>query len=247
MRVLLLSSLYCVGMSKSLQHSDAHVLNFEFGADPTAASLAKQGSAYEGYQEGYLFDCIGILNALPIEPQVSRVFVEASTLSLASAEGPSAICESLSITNIFGFADPCRQFEFSVISSRSSSCCWEDVLRNLEITAELQVTGGHTLPAVSLKASSSYFNVLPNANYLRITISPAWWSHATSFTIIGLYYSGQLVDTTLLPAIVNVVNVNHAPSEAGRLWMSAKAGDSAGVISAIKDGCSTEESDDKVT
>ena len=57
---------------------------------------------------------------------------------------------------------------------------------------------------------------------------------------------GQLVDTPLLPVIVPVVCVNHAPSKVGRLWLASKARDFAGVISAIQDGCSTEETGDDV-
>ena len=189
---------------------------------------------YGSYQEGFLFESACILNSLPVEPQVTSHLLEPTTLTLASAESPMiAICNSLSITNLFNFADPERQFDFCVISTRSF-LCWGDVSRNLQIIVKLE--GGHTSPAVSLRASSS-FHVLPNVNCLRICISPAWWSHATSFTIVGLYLAGQLVDAPLLPTIVNVVHVNHAPSTAGRLLMASIAGDSAGIISAIKDGC----------
>ena len=206
----------------------------------------KQGSSSfnpGNYQEGNLYDSIGILNALPVEPQVAIDFLEPTVLLHASAEGPSAMCDSLSITNLLEFAGPCRHFEFNIISTYADLLCWEDVSRNLKITAEL--AGGHTLPAVSLRASSS-FNVHPNGDGLRITISPAWWSHASSFTIVGLQYAGQPIYSPHLPAIVNVVRVNNDPSEAGRLWASSEAGDLAGVISAIKDGCSTEESYDAV-
>ena len=191
--------------------------------------------------EGYVVDSLSIFNALPVEPQVNSEFLEPKALSLACAARPSAICESLAIANLVKFADPCRQFDFTIIST-NGSVCWEEVCRKLIITAELE--GGHTLPAVSLRAALS-FKVLPNDS-LRITICPAWWSHATSFTIDGLYHAGQLVNTPLLPATIKVLDVNHAPSKAGRLWLSAIAGDAAGVISAVKDGCSTEESDEKV-
>ena len=208
-------------------------------------NLVKQDSSCfncGNYREGYMYDSLGMLNALPVEPKVTIDFVEPADLSHASAEGPSATCDSLSIKDLFDFADPCRQFEFNVISTRAS-LCWDAISRNLQIAAEL--AGGHTFPAVSLRASSS-FTVHPYVNGLHITISPAWWSRATSFTIVGLYHAGQLVCTPLLPAIVNIVRVNHAPSIAGPLRMSSKEGDLAGVISAIKDGCSTEESDDTV-
>ena len=215
-------------------------------ASPSKAILAKQDSGCfncGNYREGFLVDYIGILNALPVEPQVTIDFSEPAALSLASAEGPIGRCDSLSITNLLEFADPCRQFEFNVISTHAALFCWENVSRNLKITAEL--AGGHTTPAVSLRAASS-FNVHPHVDGLRITISPAWWSHATSFTIVGLHLAGQLIYSPLLPAIVNVVTVNNAPSKAGRMWTSTEAGDFAGVILAIKDSCSTEESDDKV-
>ena len=224
---------------------DEIAARFAEPAGPNGVSLSKQSSSCfncGNHQGGSLFDSIGILNALPCEPQVSSDFLESTALSLACAEGPISTLESLSITNLFEFADPCRHFEFNVISSLSS-VCWEDISRNLQITAEL--AGGHALPAVSLHASTS-FTVLPGVDRLRITISPAWWSHATSFTIVGLYYAGQLVNTPLLPAIVQLVSVNHALCNASRLWVSSKAGDLAGVVSAIKDGCSTEESDVKV-
>ena len=194
------------------------------------------------YREGYLYDSLGILNALPVEPQFTIDFFEPPALSHASVEGPSATCDSLSINNLLEFADPCRQFEFNVISA-TASLCWEDVSRNLKITAEL--AGGHAFPTVSLRAASS-FNVHPHVDGLRIAISPAWWSHVTSFTIVGLYCAGQLIYSPLLPAIVNLVRVNHAPSKAGRLWTSSEAGDLSGVILVITDGCSTEESDDMV-
>ena len=215
--------------------------------NPSEVDLAKHESSCfnsGNYHGGCLYDSIGILNTLPVEPQVTSGFLEPAALLQASGEGQSAMCDSLSITNLLEFADPCRQFEFNVISTRAS-LYWEDVSRNLKISAEL--AGGHTtgIPSVSLRAASS-FKVHPHVNGLRITISPAWWSHATSFTIVGLHHAGQLIYSPLLPAIVKVVTVNHAPSEAGRLWASSKVGDIAGVISAIKDGCSTEESDDKV-
>ena len=194
-------------------------------------------------QEGYLFSSFGIFNALPVEPQVAIDFLEPAAMSLASGETGFATCDNLAITSIFDFADPCRQFEFSVTST-SASVCWEDISRNLQITAEL-LGNRHTLPAISLHAATSFIT-LPGVDALRVTISPAWWSHATSFTIVGLHHAGNLIDTPLLPASIEVMHLNHTPSKAGRVRMSSKAGDLAGVISAIKDGCSTEESNDKV-
>ena len=209
--------------------------------------FARQGSnqlSCGNYRDGYLFDSIGVLNALPVEPQAMSEFNGPTALSVASSEGPSATCNSLLVTNIFEFADPCRQFEFSVISTQSSTC-WEEVSRNLYIAAVL--AGGNAIPAVvSLHASSS-FNVIPDVDSLRVTISPAWWSRATSFEIVGLYHAGQLVATPLLPATVKVMNVNHTPSKEGRLSKSINAGDLAGVIAALKNGCSTEETNKKVS
>ena len=217
-------------------------------ACPSKVSLVKQGSrscfTCGECQEGCLFDSICTLNALPFEPQVSSNILEPTALLLSSTEGAIASFEGLLITNLLEFANPCHPFEFNVISSHTS-VCWEDVSRNLQITAQL--AGGRTLRALSLRASSSC-SVLPNVDTgsLSITISPAWWSHAKSFTIVGLYYAGHLVDTPLLPATITVIHTNHAPSKAGRLLKSTKEGNLAGVISAIKDGCSTEESDNKV-
>ena len=229
-------------MKRRRAEIDAHVPE---PAGPSEAILAKQISSCFNCgtdQEGYVFDSIGTLNALPVEPQDTSDFFEPTALSQACAEGPRAtFCGSLSITNLLEFADPCRQFEFNVISTHTA-VCWENVSRNLYITAEI---AGHAIPAISLHASSS-LSVLPNIDSLRISISPAWWSHASSFTITGLHHAGQLVHTQLLPANVIVVNMNHAPCNAGRLLMSSKTGDLTGVVSAIKDGCSTEESDDKV-
>ena len=49
-----------------------------------------------------------------------------------------------------------------------------------------------------------------------------------------------------LPATIAVVRVNHAPTTRGRLWKAARDGAIEEVVSAIKDGCCTEESDDQV-
>ena len=190
----------------------------------------------------YLFDSLDILNALPVEPQAARDFLQPTTLSLGSAENTIAACTTLSITNLLQFADPCRQYEFSLMST-NPSVCWEDVSRNLRIHAEL--AGSGTLPTVSLRAISS-FVVDPDANCLRVFLSPLWWSHATSFTIVGVYDAGHFVDSPCLPATVNVVHMNHTPSNVGQLSMSSKDGDLGAVISAIKDGCSTEESNKQV-
>ena len=207
-------------------------------------SVAKQGPccfSCGNHREGSLFDAIGVVHELLFEPQVTTDFLEPNDLLHSSSKSPTgrAICENLSITNMFEFADPCLRFEFSVISTLAS-ICWEDISRNLQITAKL--AGGHSIPAVSLHVSTS-FTVLPQGDdCLHITISSAWWSHATSFTIVGLYFAGQLICSPLLPATIKVMHVNHTPCKAGRLWTSSEAGDIAGATSAIKDGCSTEES-----
>ena len=166
-------------------------------------------------------------------------------MTRSSEEGPKTITthESFSITNLYEFADQCHNFEFTVLSTEHS-VCWENVLRNLQLTAE--IAGGPTLPNISLHASSSFRVIQGAMGGVRVTISPAWWSHATSFTIVGLYYAGQLLNTPILPATVKVVHVNHTPSKAGGMFRSLRAGIAAGVISAIMDGCSTEESNTKV-
>ena len=212
---------------------------------PSEASLTKHSSGYfnsRNNQGRYIFNAIGILGALPFESQVASDFLEPAALSLATAGGPFASCDSLSITNLFDFADPVQPFEFDVISNMAS-VCWGEISRNLQITAVL--AGSIAVPDASLRASTS-FNVLPHVDGLRISVSPAWWSRATSFTITGLYYAGQLVGTPLLPAAISVVDINHAPSKAGRIWKSLKAANVAGVITAIKGGGSTEESNVEV-
>ena len=197
---------------------------------------------FGGDNTGYLHDAERIFDALPCEPQDTRAFFESTALMLSSAEVPTAMSNSLSIQNLFEFADPELTFAFHVMFT-CPFLSWEDVSRNLRITAMLEV--GHTQPAVSLRASTSYTK-LPHGIGMRITISPAWWSCAASFTIVGLYHAGQLVVTPLLPATIRVMHVNHAPSKAGRLWSSVDAGDASSIVSAIQDGCSTEESNDKV-
>ena len=200
--------------------------------------------SYGHYREGYLFEAIGITNALPVEPQITNGFNCPTVLSVASAEVSTTPFDSgdISITDLCVFADPWRPFEFAMICKRSS-ICWECVSRNLQITAE--IAGGHALPSVSLCSSLRYI-VDRHAECLRVTISPAWWSHSTLFTIVGIYYAGQLLNTPFLPASVKVLLVNHVPSTTDRLTMASKQGDFAGVLSAIEDGCSTEELNDQV-
>ena len=213
---------------------------------PSEARTAKQSNSCFDFGDcsaGYLLDSIGIFDVLPNGPRDTSVFVEPTALTFSS-EFPAALCNSLSLLNLIEFADPCRFFEFNVMFTRSSLCCqWEDVSRHLRIAAEL--SEGHPFQAVSLRASTS-FHMLPNGTGIRVKIASSWWSHATSFTIVGLYLAGQLIDMPLLPATIKVMHVNHTPSKAGRMWKSSKAGDVASVISAIKDGCSTEESNKKV-
>ena len=194
--------------------------------------------------DGFVFDVISTLNQLPVEPQVTSDFLEPSSLSLASVQFPIYTCDSFSTTSLFEFADPSRQFEFSLIST-NPSVHWDDVARNIRITAELECNGGKALPTASLRSSSS-FKPHPSGNISYITLSPAWWSHASSFTIVGLYFAGQLIKTPLLPATIKVVEVNHVPSKVNQLSMSTRFGNLSGVVSAVVNGCSTEESNNKV-
>ena len=189
-------------------------------------------------EEGVLHDSVAVFNEHPIAPQEAIGFVEPSALANTSSDFRTTICGSLSITEFFDFADPCRPFSLQVTSRPLICESWDAISRNLIIAATL--AGECGAPAVSLRASTA-FNVLPTADGVRVSIDPGYWSDATSFTIVGLYLSGQVVDTPLLPATVTVVPVNHAPSQVGRLWRSAIAGSTAGVISAIKGGRSTEE------
>ena len=197
---------------------------------------------------GILQNSIVVFNEQPIEPKESCVFEEPLSISRIQRyrEDPAnAVTASLSLTTSselgLGFADPCCPFKFEVTASLPL-VCWESVARNLLLIIKL---AGREFPAISLRAATS-FEVRPTGDGVRVSIAPVWWSDAASFTIAGLYHAGQVVDTPLLPATITVVNINHAPSTKGRLWMSTKEGDISSVISAIKAGCSTEESDDEV-
>ena len=64
-----------------------------------------------------------------------------------------------------------------------------------------------------------------------------------AFSIDALELAGRPVPSLALPAVVKL-GANHNPANAGRLWKAAKEGDAAGVISALCDGCSTEEADE---
>ena len=192
---------------------------------------------------GVLQDSITVFNEHPFTPQETVGFVEPSALAKISIDPRTDVCGSLSIAELFDFADPCRPFTFQVTSLPLLCESLDTISRNLSIAATL--AGECGAPTVSLRAST-LFNVLPTADGVRISIDSGWWSNATSFTITGLYLLGRVVDTPLLPATVTVVRVNHAPSKAGRLWRSAQAGSTAGVLSAIKGGCSTEERDKQV-
>ena len=189
-----------------------------------------------------LVDSFGIFNDLPIEPQDASTFTEAISLTQSSKEKSLyAPINSLHIMEIDEFADPSGPFAFYITSSQPN-VCWDAVRRNLLLIGAL---ADDTVPAVSLR-SSTIFEVRPTANRVRVSISPSWWSGATTFTLVGLYHAGHYVQMPTLPASVAVVRVNHAPSSHGRLWKAAHDGDTAEVIAAIKDGCSTEETDDQV-
>ena len=216
----------------------------------SAPRLARRHSsgAFSGdyHCEGILLDAVIVFYELPIEPQETSVFTEPALLKCAPASAMShADCTSLSISKLSEFANPCYPFTFEVTSSLPyTSGCWEAVSRNLRIAASF---AGDTQPAVSLKASTA-FKILPKSDGVRITIAPGWWSDSASFTLDGLYHAGHVVGTPLLPATISVVNVKkYAPCKMGHLWRRSRAGDAAGVSSAIKKGCSTEESDEKVT
>ena len=194
-------------------------------------------------EEGVLHDSVAVFNEHPIAPQEAIGFVEPSALANTSSDFRTTICGSLSITEFFDFADPCRPFTFQVTFRPLLCESWDVISRNLIIAATLDRACGAS--AVSLRASTA-FNVLPTADGVRVSIDPGWWSDATSFTIVGLYLSGRVVDTPLFPVTVTVIRVNHAPLKKGLMWKSAEAGNTAGVISAIKEGCSTDERNKQV-
>ena len=190
-----------------------------------------------------LGDSFCICNHLPAEPQEASTFTEAISITQSSKESQlNALSDSLYVKEIMEFADPSGPFAFNVTSSHSN-ICWEVVRRNLLLTGAL----GNAAPAVSLRIFTQ-FKVLPTANGVRVSIAASWWSGATAFTLVDLYHAGQVVPMPTLPATIAVVRVNHAPSSSshGRLWKAARDGDMAEVVAAIKGGCSTEETDDKV-
>ena len=189
---------------------------------------------------GLLWDAIAVFDENPCEPLETIEFAEPVSMDCSSTDGRTIVVSSgLTLLEVSEFMDPCCPFTFQIASTQPA-VCWEVVSRNLRISAKLE---GSALPAVSLRAA---FSVLPTENCVIITIAPAWWAAATSFTIDGLFLWGQIVGSPLLPANIAVINVNHTSTSKGRLWDAAKAGDTAGVIAAIQDGCSTEETDDKV-
>ena len=191
---------------------------------------------------GILGDSISIFNNRPTEPQEASTFTAHVSITQSSTEYPLiAASDSWYIQDIEEFADPCGSFTFSVTSSLPR-ISWEAVSRNLLLTSTL---AGDTVPAVSLR-SSIKFEVLPSADGVRVSISPSWWSDATSFTLVGLYHAGQLVPMPPLPVTITVVHVNLAPTIRGRLWTATRNGDITEVVAAIKGGCSTEETDEKV-
>ena len=191
---------------------------------------------------GVLVDSMCIFNDLPIEPQEASTFTEAVSITQTSKEKSLyAPVNSFHIMFIDEFANPSGPFAFYITSSQPN-ICWDAVRRNLLLTGALE---DDTVPALSLR-SSTIFEVLPTANGIRVSLSPSWWSGATTFTIVGVYHAGRMVPMPPFPATVAVVRVNHAPSSHGRLWKAVHDGNIAEVIAAIKDGCSTEETDDKV-
>ena len=210
---------------------------------PFVARLHTTSFSYDDHSIGILPDSIEIANQHPSEPQESNMFIEPNSITMNSKEYPrAAVGDDFRVREISEFVNPCGLFTFNITSSQPV-VRWEDVRRNLVVTCAL---ASPVSPAVSLRASST-FELLPTRDGVRVCISPAWWSKAATFTVVKLYVAGKLVQLPFLPkAAVAVVRVNHAPSHKGRLWESSKAGDAAGVISAIMDGCSIEELDEQV-
>jgi hypothetical protein len=171
------------------------------------------------------------------------MFAEPSLLTQSANDCPTiaSFIAGLYIREISEFADPCGSFTFYVTST-DPLISWEAVRRNFSLICTL---AGTASVALSLRASTK-FGVLSSRDGIRVSISPAWWSDASTFTLVGLDYAGNVVPTLLFPATIAVVRVNHLPSRNGRLWKSSKSGDASGAISAIMDGCSTEETDEEV-
>ena len=146
---------------------------------------------------------------------------------------------NLAVDILPAIADPSRPYVFQVSCAGNAS--FSRVLSpNLGVSASLEAP--HSVE-VSLRAATSICS-LPSHDGVRISISPGWWGHAQAFSIDRIELAGHEVALSCLPARIQVLAVNHAPSSKGLLWAVSKAGNVAAVEAAVIEGCSTEERDE---